>query len=449
MGRLFWRIFAGFLVGFALLAVGVGVGSRLYFDAHAPQGPLMRGPRADMEVTWIAELIRHGDRDLLAAIAPAWRERRPLPLIVDPQGRDILQRPVPPEALAQARADQDVEGSGVQRVRTREGEDLLVFVPRGERRPPLVARWNGRGPGDPVPVLFAVAAVLASLAISALLARNLSGRIRRLRDAFESLASGALDTRVASQMPGHDEIAQLGTDFDRMAQRLEGLVGAQRRLLYDVSHELRSPLARLQVAIGLARQQPERTLQALERIELESTRLDTLIGELLTLSRLESGNPLPTEDHLDLIELLHTVADDARFEATASKKRVLLEGDLDRELVVRGHGELLHRALDNVLRNALRHSPPGADVLAGLHCESDGMVRICIADRGPGVAEGDVERMFEAFVHGEGSSGYGLGLAIARRAVEAHGGNISATNRAGGGLEVCMRMPLRREAVSV
>jgi len=102
-----------------------------------------------------------------------------------------------------------------------------------------------------------------------------------------------------------------------------------------------------------------------------------------------------------------------------------------------------------VLRNALRHSPAGADVLLSLHCDADGMVKICIADRGPGVAESDLERMFEAFVHGEGSSGYGLGLAIARRAVEAHGGRITAANRPGGGLEVCMLMPLRREAQAI
>ena len=156
--------------------------------------------------------------------------------------------------------------------------------------------------------------ILASLGFSALLAWYLAKPIRHLRGAFDAAAAGKLDTRIGPRMGRRrDEIADLGRDFDRMAHQLQILLGSQRRLLHDVSHELRSPLARLQAAIGLARQQPEKLDASLDRIERESGRLDELVGELLTLSRLEAGMSGAADEEVDLVELVAGIADDARL----------------------------------------------------------------------------------------------------------------------------------------
>jgi two-component system, OmpR family, sensor kinase len=240
-----------------------------------------------------------------------------------------------------------------------------------------------------------------------------------------------------------DEIADLGRDFDQMAQQLQSLVGAQRRLLHDASHELRSPLARLQAAVGLARQQPEHLDEWLNRIEREGTRLDTLVGELLTLSRLEAGIGAQPNDYVDLNDLVGEIADDAKFEAAASGRQVAFSGS--GEVIVKARAELLRRAVENVVRNAVKYAPAGTSVNVELGApDRSRRARLAVSDRGPGIPEGDLSNVFEPFFRGGGAdsrAGYGLGLAIARRAVEAHGGSIRAINRDGGGLRVEIELP--------
>jgi two-component system OmpR family sensor kinase len=243
-----------------------------------------------------------------------------------------------------------------------------------------------------------------------------------------------------------DEIADLARDFDQMAARLQQLIAARDQLLHDVSHELRSPLARLQVAIDLARQNPQRLATTLDRVDAESRRLDELVGELLTLSRVESGAP-DFDDYFDLGELLRKVVADARFEAQASNVGIVANIAEDMEMpALRGNAELMRRALENIVRNALHHSIGGQQVTVELACDRGFTIRI--ADQGPGVPEQALETMFEPFVRigdgaaGKASSGFGLGLAIARRAVEAHGGTIRAENRQPKGLSVEIRLPL-------
>jgi two-component system OmpR family sensor kinase len=278
---------------------------------------------------------------------------------------------------------------------------------------------------------------------SAGLAWYLARPLRHLRQASHRLAGGALDTRVGPAMGGRrDEIADLGRDFDDMAGRLQALVGAQRRLFADVSHEIRSPLARLQVAVAIARQQPERTAAALDRIEREARRLDDLVGEVLTLSQLETGVAGAGEEYLDLVGLLEEVVENARFEAEAAGRRVELRAD--GEMVVNGRAELLRRALENVIRNAVRYTGPSTAVEVSANRDaSAGLVTVTICDRGPGVPETDLTAIFQPFYRaGEpGREGHGLGLAIARRAVEAHAGRIRAFNRPGGGL--CVEIVLK------
>lgn len=301
-------------------------------------------------------------------------------------------------------------------------------------------------PGFPfVPVVPLVATLLASLVFAALLAWYFSKPIRSLRSAFEAVAGGDLAVRLGPSMgQRRDELADLGRNFDRMASHLGALIDGQRRLLHDVSHELRSPLARLQAAIGLARQQPEKLESSLQRIERESVRMDSLVGELLTLSRLEAGVMGGAQEDIELGELLAEIVADARFEAEAGGRGVEFPGC--GEIHVRGRAELLHRALENVLRNALRHTPEGGKVALEVHADAGGnSLRLAILDQGPGVAEKELDSIFEPFFRGGGAQstdGHGLGLAIARRVVEAHGGSVRASNRTGGGLRVEIVLPL-------
>jgi two-component system OmpR family sensor kinase len=272
-----------------------------------------------------------------------------------------------------------------------------------------------------------------------------------LRSAFGEAADGRLETRVAPRIGRRrDEIADLGRDFDRMAEQLQQLMAAQQRLLHDVSHELRSPLARLQAAVGLLRQNPgERELElALARIERESARLDSLVGEVLTLARLDSNAIGGSPDTIDLADLVADIVEDARFEAEASGKSVKV-GRLDDAILV-GRTQLLERAIENITRNAIKYTNDHTAVEIELSRTPDcqrAVLTIC--DRGPGLSSTDFERIFEPFFRGAGAAetrGFGLGLAIARRAIDLHGGKIQAENRPGGGLCVTVELPLAGEA---
>ncbi len=295
----------------------------------------------------------------------------------------------------------------------------------------------------PLPLLPILAGSVVSLLFAALLAWYFARPIRNLRAAFESVAGGNLKTRIGSSMGRrNDELADLGKDFDYMADRLQNLLEAQRRLLHDVSHELRSPLARLQAAADLMRQQPERGAEFVERIERDTSRMDKLVGELLTLARLDTGMTGELDEEVDLREVVADIVEDARFEADA--KRCSIELDLNGPVVARGSHELLYRAIENVVRNAVRHSPEGGTVAISA-LSVDGWLRVTVADSGPGVFDGDLDAIFDPFFRsdpGQSVAGYGLGLAISRRVLEAHGGGISAANQVKGGLIVTLLLPL-------
>jgi signal transduction histidine kinase len=302
---------------------------------------------------------------------------------------------------------------------------------------------RGRLPGGPLPVLPVIAGLLASLLCAAGLAWYFAKPIRQLRNAFDAAANGNLDVRVTPGMGGRrDELADLGKDFDRMTAQLQSVIEGQQRLLHDVSHEMRSPLARLQAAIGLARQQPARIEDFLLRIEREGDRMDRLIGELLTLSRVEAG-VTGEREAFDIGELLASIAEDARFEGSARQIAIAFTPGPNAE--VRANAGLLHRAIENVVRNAIGHSPDGGTVRLQVSCPDDGKLHITIADQGRGVPENELEAIFQPFFRGEGStfgSGYGLGLAIARRAITASGGRIYARKMLGEGLVVEIELPL-------
>jgi two-component system OmpR family sensor kinase len=290
--------------------------------------------------------------------------------------------------------------------------------------------------------------ILASLLFSAALGAYLARPIGRLRDGFRQLAQGELGTRLTPGMGRRrDEIADLAHDFDAMAERLQHLIASRDRLLHDVSHELRSPLARLSLAVGLARRNRDLGEQTLARIEAESERLNTIVGDLLSLSRAESEAGAAEEIYFDIAALLQVVCDDARFEAQPLRVQVDLIlspelADPERAPLITGAPELLRRAVENVIRNALRFSPPGKTVEVGGRLE-DGAVVIEVRDQGPGASNGLLESMFDPFVKGPGETrGVGLGLAIARRALAAHKGDLQAFNREGGGLVMRLAVPV-------
>ncbi len=303
--------------------------------------------------------------------------------------------------------------------------------------------------GLPVPGL--IIAIISSGLVCYLLSWYMTKPIVRLRAATRQLTAGDLTARSgAPPSKRRDEIAGLMRDFDAMAERLELLVKAQSRLLNDISHELRSPLARLNVALGLARQRAGvESADMLDRIELEASRLNELIGRILTLARLEDGEQRVPQIPVPLGELVASVAEDAEFEAQERHCHVhtmIPEGDWG----VRGNDSLLHSAVENVVRNAIRYTQEGTSVEIELtSAKRDGGTEavLQVSDSGPGVPEDALGKLFEPFyrlddARGRLTGGVGLGLAITERAVRFHGGKVSARNRPEGGLMVEIRLPL-------
>jgi len=320
-----------------------------------------------------------------------------------------------------------------------QGRELVVVS--AEHSPPrLVHLLEPRALGWRLAALVVVVGGL-----SFWLARYLSSPVAPLRHATRQLSGGDLSARVEEKVVRRrDEIGELARDFNAMAERIEALVGSQQRLLRDVSHELRSPLARLVVALELARSKTgDMATKPLDRIEREAARLDELIGQLLLLERLEAGEGDEAAVEIEVGAILAEVVADAGFEAAAHGSDVRFETAA--EVWVSHRRDLLRSALDNVIRNAVRYTEPGSVVEVGLVSDDEG-VEVMVRDHGAGVGADELERIFEPFYRVEeardrSSGGVGLGLAIAARAVRAHGGHISAANHPGGGLVVTVRLP--------
>ena len=286
-------------------------------------------------------------------------------------------------------------------------------------------------------------ALLTSGLVCWWLARYVSKPVERLQRSARSLAAGNMEARVGEEFSRRrDELGVLARDFDTMADHVRNLIASKEDLLRAMSHELRSPLARLRVASGLARRPDADVPRQLDRIELEAERLDTLIGQMLQLSHLRSVPALPREP-LDLTSVLLEVVEDARLEASAADKRCRV--DAGGSLSVEGDHNLLRTAIENVLRNAVRFTPPGSAVAVTMGRERR-RVLVQIEDRGPGVPEAELERIFEPFYRvaesrDRDSGGTGLGLAITARIVRLYDGDVRASNAPEGGLKVEIRLP--------
>ncbi|MEI9432259.1 HAMP domain-containing sensor histidine kinase [Mesorhizobium sp. Cs1299R1N3] len=286
--------------------------------------------------------------------------------------------------------------------------------------------------------------ILISSAISAAaLALYLIRPVVHLRNGLSALAHGRFDVRIGHKMAGRkDEVSALAHDFDSSAARLQELQDAQQRLFHDVSHELRSPLSRLQAVGGVLRQSPAKLDAMLDRMDREVERLDALVGEVLTLARLTAGSRLPLKTQtLDVIDLLNEILGDAAFEARA--REVSITSNVDDSFLAEVEGELIYRALENVIRNAVKYTAEHSQI--SVQCETtDDILKVSVADQGPGVGRNELERIFQPFSRGNDAAprgGYGLGLAIARQAIERHGGRVYASLPDVGGLAIMLEIP--------
>jgi two-component system, OmpR family, sensor kinase len=354
----------------------------------------------------------------------------PPPEASDPSNAPSARPPPPPRNFRPQRAlAQIVAPDGTAYT--------VLLVPR---RPSIFGALSL--PGISVRIL-GIALVVSAFA-SWWLAQHLSAPIRRMQEGARALAGERLDVRVSAGLEDRkDELAVLARDFDAMADRLRANRGALTQLLRDISHELRSPLARMRLALGLARQPDADTVRQLDRMEREIERLDVLISQVLKLARL-NGTDVPFErEAFDVGEVIDEVVRDAEFEGTAKGCRVETRGAA--RSVVSGSRELLRSAIENVLRNAVRYSPQGAPVEVAVERNAAGLT-IAIRDRGPGVPAAELERIFEPFYRvaksrDRDSGGEGIGLAITSQVMKAHGGTARAENRAGGGFEVRLNLP--------
>ncbi len=370
----------------------------------------------------------------------------------DPDGEPVVPEPEVPRLVTQAtpegyrEREPDLERFAIS-LRDEAGRPTAWTLVGVNPRPSPVQRVLEREAQRLV--LIVVVAGLVSL----LLARFLSRPLLKLRKATARIAQGDLSVRVTPELGrAGGELLALGRDFDAMAERLEAILESQKRLLRDVSHELRSPLARMGVALELARARAGTDAQPLlDRIERDSLRLGALISEILQLTRLDAGDPGSTVEALTLQEvadLVRGVAADVDFEAKSRGRGVACTvEDMLGAATLEGRPELLRRAVENVLRNAARFTAEGTSVDCRVRRDRDAL-EIRVRDHGPGVPGEALAEIFRPFVRVESArdretGGAGIGLAIVERAVKLHKGTVTADNAEGGGLEVVLRLPLR------
>jgi two-component system sensor histidine kinase CpxA len=443
--RLFWKMFISFWIAQTVFFAYIGYRTHQLTRSAGPLWLIS----ADRTLPLIADRVvaRYETEGTPAAQqemkARADDERIKMWLL-DPAGNDIRGRAVPQDVAEVAR---NTKNSSDPTVDVQDKVTFLSIRVAGQRGVyTLISRYETvpllRGEG--LVRLFAISMILASITCF-LLAHYLSQPIWRLRLATHRLAKGDLNARAGEDLGRRsDEIADLVRDFDSMADRIRELLENQKRLLSDVSHELRSPLARLRVALALARRgETETQKPAHERMEREIERLDEMIGRILTLSRLESGQLQLATTELDLNDLIEQVLDDARFEAERTGHSI--EFKADTHVQVNANEELLRSSIENVVRNALYYTDGDEPIHVQLSA-SDRQVRIIIRDNGPGVAPGALEHLFRPFYRVDDSrvsvtGGAGLGLAIAKRAILAHGGSIRARNASPHGLIVEIEIP--------
>ncbi|WP_237065667.1 ATP-binding protein [Microbulbifer guangxiensis] len=452
MRSLFWKMFFGAWITAVVMVIATvyvtqvrEVGDPLLEDRWEA-GSIMR------QLNWhLRRTRRHGPeyfRFWLERQPPEVRERI---YAIDRSGAEILGRAIPRDMvpLLQVLNFRNREDQGLVSnkptvalfVPQRGGDSLRVAFIAGSSKEELLLRFILRN-FWPILLLSALASGLACY----WLARYLSRPLDKLRAATRQVAVGELDYRVAPALAKRgDELSELAEDFDSMTAQLQSAMAEQRRLIKDVSHELRSPLARLQVALGIARQKSDGKLDGeLDRIGKAADYLEDIIADVLSLP-VAGADQRPLDDVVDVAALLHALTDDLHLEAQQKNLQVRLQ-QAEEELLVATRGSSLTAALENILRNAIKYSPAGSSVSVvagsdGQHC------KIQVIDSGSGVEDSELEAIFRPFYRTDSartrdSGGVGLGLAIAQRTISHHGGSITARNMAGAGLCVDISLPL-------
>lgn len=445
---LFGKLFAGFCVVILLTAAGVWM---VAYSAQSQQNEdigriewrFIAHKSVDSAVG-IYEVA--GKEGLISWLRNERLNTNPIVFVLNSNGSEISGRKIPEKAFESLEAirrlsdRQDAPPDKRLPVRTVEidNEPCEFFAVRTvafpvRLIPPELHHF-------PIALTLSLAAFFTLLA-SWLLARLYTRSLHTLDSAMRRFADGALDTRTSAELSnGEAEVANLARVFDGMADKIESLITRQRRLFHDVSHEIRSPLARIEVALELARREPERTPNSLERIEKEVGNINALVESLLTYARLENSTNM-TKSPVGLADILDGVADDLGFEA--QQKNVTVKTVLEGDPVINADGNLLARALDNIARNSLRHAPAQSQITLSLSSDAESFIIRC-RDTGPGMPEEELTNMFAPFVRGANvrtGTGFGLGLAIAKRSVTAHGGSILARNIKPHGLETEIRLP--------
>ena len=439
MHSLFWRIFLNFWLALALILVGtvtVAVDAALKWRNDRPTLPYQE------IYSRAAQVFEAGGGDALKQwledlTPPALRERT---FVLDAEGHDLLDRPLPPYPgpnregpPPRARSPTEPIGRSSLLLVGPEGRAFRVVVITGPYRGPPRRFGELELPGVRAATL--IIALVVSAVVCFLLARYLTAPVDRLRDATQRIAAGDLNVRVLPSLKGRkDDLGLLAADFDAMAERVRSLLESKHQLLRDVSHELRSPLARLQLALSLAQRGDAGTAENLARIGREADRLEQLIARALLLARLERPALGAESERVDIAALLGEIVADVAIEADVRRAQVALS--TSGTLEVMGDREALRSAFENVLRNAVRYSPAGSQLaVRAERCAAS--IEVVIEDQGPGVPEKDLQLIFEPFYRVDASrdraeGGEGLGLAIAARAVVLHLGTIDARNLTAG-----------------
>ncbi|PSJ80914.1 HAMP domain-containing sensor histidine kinase [Neisseria iguanae] len=374
-------------------------------------------------------------------------------VILGDNKRDILYRDIDSKMVERARAFaiNNPQSDLAHIEYDRFGEEYLFFVrgwdnQQAQRLPsPLFI------PGLSLPPIwheFIILSfiILAGLLTAYILASNITQPIRILGNGMNRIANGDLETRISQQVDNRDdELSHLAQQFDKMAEKLQKLVAKERHLLHHVSHEMRSPLARMQAIVGLIQAQPQKQEQYLKRLEGELTRIDTLVGELLTLSRLETSNMPLEKENLKLIPFLSNLVEDSQSVAQQNHQSVTLQiqDKIPETATISANESYLYRAFDNVIRNAMNYSPKGSDIKINIGQDSKNWI-INVTDNGPGVNEIQLPHIFTAFYRADSSAhkpGTGLGLALAKHIVGQHNGKIIAENIKPNGLNMRFIFP--------
>lgn len=457
--KLFQRIFATFC---AVIVCAIFVASFSFWLVQNTLAENQFNQRRTIETTLMSSIISAfksrgdtGARELLTE----WKDSpvsNSVYVIPGDEKKDILNRSIDDRAIERARIFAiNNPGSNLAHIEyDRFGEEYLFFIKgwdnhQAQRLPsplfipglPLAPIWHE--------FIILSFIIIVGLLMAYILASNITKPIKILGNGMDRVANGELKTRISQQVDDrNDELSHLAVQFDKMAEKLEKLVAKERHLLHHVSHEMRSPLARMQAIVGLIQAQPQKQEQYLKRLEGELVRMDALVGELLTLSRLETSNIPLEKEKLKLIPFISNLVEDNQSIAQKHQQTLILDTDhkTSENAAICANESYLYRAFDNVIRNAINYSPEGSTIKIQIGQDSKNWL-IDITDNGPGVDEMQLPHIFTAFYRADSSAskpGTGLGLALAKHIIEQHNGKISAENIQPNGLKIHFSLPKKK-----